>query len=274
MPNYFAHLEFGRRVLDSLPIPLRKSIEVEKDAFILGLYGPDPLFFSPRRRVRQLGCSLHRQAVRPVAERLRQAIEEDVPLSQGYAAGFLCHFALDSACHPYVDTMSSAGLVTHGQIEAELDRLLMLRVGLNPMEDTPIPPIPVMPELEQVIRTAYPGLSPRQFQTGYEMFGRASRLLTLAGGTGLRNLTDRLARRYPVCAPIQGMVLPQEPDPACAQSSADLYTLLLDSVGPTVQTLAGYFAGAPLDSWYSRDFHALSAGENAVPLVPAPAPSV
>lgn len=274
MPNYFAHLEFGRRVLDSLPLSLRKRVEVEKEAFFLGLYGPDPLFFSPRRRVRQLGRSLHRQAVRPVAERLRQAMEDGLPLSHGYAAGFLCHFALDSACHPYVDTMASAGVVTHGQIEAELDRLLMLRVGLNPMEDTPMPPIPVAPELEQVLRAVYPGLSLRQFQTGYEMFGRASRLLTLAGGTGLRGLADRLARRYPACAPVRGMVLSKEPDPTCAQSSEDLHAILLSCVAPTVQVLEGYFAGAPLGDWYCRDFHAAPAGEDALSLVPAPAPSI
>ena len=45
MPNYYAHLEFGRHVLESLPLPLRRSIEREKTAFLLGLLGPDPLFF-------------------------------------------------------------------------------------------------------------------------------------------------------------------------------------------------------------------------------------
>lgn len=274
MPNYYAHLEFGRRVLDALPLPLRRTVEAEKEAFLIGLYGPDPLFFSPRRRVRQLGRALHRQAVRPVAARLRQAMEENLPMAHGYAAGFLCHFALDSACHPYVGALSGRGEVTHGQIEAELDRLLMLRVGLNPMEDTPMPPIPVSPELEQVIRTAYPGVSPRQFQGGYDMFGRASRLLTLASGAGLRSAADRLARRHSACAPLRGVLLAREPDPICEQSSADLYMLLVDAVPSTVQVLADYFAGAPLEDWYRRDFYAVPTGEDAASLVPAPAPSV
>lgn len=273
MPNYYAHLEFGRRVLDTLPLPLRKSVEAEKDAFFIGLYGPDPLFFSPRRRVRQQGRALHRQAVRPAAARLRQAMEERLPLAHGYAAGFLCHFALDSACHPYVDAMVSRGEATHGQIEAELDRLLMLRVGLNPMEDTPMPPLPVTPELEPVLRAAYPVLSPRQFQQGYDLFGRASRLLTLASGAGLRELVDRLARRHAGCAPLRGVVLAREPDPACAQSSTDLYTLLTETVSPTAEVLSAYFAGAELEDWYCRDFHAAPVEESAS-LVPAPAPSV
>lgn len=274
MPNYYAHLEFGRRVLDTLPLPLRKSVEAEKDAFFIGLYGPDPLFFSPRRRVRQQGLDLHRQAVRPVAARLRQAMEEHLPMAHGYAAGFLCHFALDSACHPYVDAMVGRGEATHGQIEAELDRLLMLRVGLDPMEDTPMPPIAVTPELEPILRAAYPGLSPRQFQQGYDLFGRISRLLTVASGAGLRGLVDRLAQRHAICAPLHGIVLTREPDPVCEQSSADLYALLTDTVSPTVEALSAYFAGAELDEWYCRDFHATPVGEEAASMVPAPAPSV
>lgn len=274
MPNYFAHLEFGRRVLDTLPLPLRRTVEAEKQAFLLGLYGPDPLFFSPRRRVRQEGSDIHRQPARTAAARLRQAMEDRIPFSHGYAAGFLCHFALDSACHPYVDAMVDRGEATHSQIEAELDRLLMLRVGLNPMEDTPMPPIPVVPELEPILRAAYPGVSPRQFQSGYDLFGRASRLLTLASGTRLRGLADRLASRHPSCAPLRGVILSQDPDPACDQSSSDLYTILSDTVSPTVQALEAFFAAAPLDSWYARDFHGVPAAEDPAHLVPAPAPSL
>ena len=274
MPNYYAHLEFGRRVLDALPLPLRRTVEAEKQAFLLGLYGPDPLFFSPHSRIRQLGRTIHRQALRPTAARLRQTVEEKTPMSCGYAAGFLCHFALDSACHPYVDAMSGRGEVTHGQIEAELDRLLMLRVGLNPMQDTPIPPIQVTPELDQTLRAVYPGVSPRQYQTAYEMFCRAGRLLTLASGTRVRNLADRLAQRHPQCAPLRGVILSQEPNPACAQNSADLYGLLLETVDPAVTALEGFFAAAPLEDWYSRDFHGVPTHEEGDALVPAPAPSL
>ena len=45
MPNYYAHLTFGQRVLADLPAGLSELIEQEREAFDLGCLGPDPLFF-------------------------------------------------------------------------------------------------------------------------------------------------------------------------------------------------------------------------------------
>ena len=35
MPNYYAHLKFGDKVLEGLPVPLRQSIRREHAAFQL-----------------------------------------------------------------------------------------------------------------------------------------------------------------------------------------------------------------------------------------------
>ena len=273
MPNYYAHLEFGRHVLDTLSLPLRRGVEAEKDAFLLGLYGPDPLFFALGRRTRTLGHEVHCHAVRPVAERLFQVVGGHIPMAAGYTAGFLCHFALDSTCHPLVEALSGEGTLTHSQVEAELDRRLMLRVGLNPMEDTPIPPIPVSPALEPVLCAAYPGIVLRQFQQGYDLFCRAARLLTLASGTRLRGMADRLACR-PGLSALRGVVLAPEPDAACQAASAELAQLLLNAVSPTAQILEEFFAAQTLGDWYDRDFygHGVQSGQES--LVAAPAPSV
>ena len=112
MPNYFAHLTFGARVLAHLPEDLRTSLEGERAAFDLGCLGPDPLFFyhpatgNPARRE---GLKMHKCSALPAFRRLRAAVEECVPMSRGYAAGFLCHLALDSACHPYVEARAARG---------------------------------------------------------------------------------------------------------------------------------------------------------------------
>lgn len=90
MPNYFAHLTFGARVLAHLPEDLRTSLE-ERAAFDLGCLGPDPLFFyhpatgNPARRE---GLKMHKCSALPAFRRLRAAVEECVPMSRGYAAGF------------------------------------------------------------------------------------------------------------------------------------------------------------------------------------------
>ncbi|MFQ7855318.1 MAG: hypothetical protein ACLRIS_09475 [Flavonifractor plautii] len=85
---------------------------------------------------------MHRRSALPAVERLRQAIEDGVPMSTGYGAGFLCHLALDSACHGYVDDRAADGPISHMAIEGEYDRMLMERDGLNAAEQSPLPSAP------------------------------------------------------------------------------------------------------------------------------------
>lgn len=63
MPNYYAHLQFGVRVLRSLPEPLARLLKGERTAFDIGCYGPDPLFFYRPVKdnpVRRLGLGMHK----------------------------------------------------------------------------------------------------------------------------------------------------------------------------------------------------------------------
>ena len=145
MPNYYAHLTFGQRVLADLPAGLSELIEQEREAFDLGCLGPDPLFFYQPIRpnaVRREGIKMHRRSALPAVERLRQAIEDGVPMSTGYGAGFLCHLALDSACHGYVDDRAADGPISHMAIEGEYDRMLMEDDGLDPCGRAHLPAAP------------------------------------------------------------------------------------------------------------------------------------
>ncbi len=47
MADHNAHTYFGLRVLEQLPADLRTHVSGDMPAFHLGLYGPDPLIFSP-----------------------------------------------------------------------------------------------------------------------------------------------------------------------------------------------------------------------------------
>ena len=83
MPNYYAHLKFGDKVLEELPRELAGRIGREEAAFHLGCLGPDPLFFYHPIRpngVRREGVRMHRASALPAAERLRQAIEDGARL--------------------------------------------------------------------------------------------------------------------------------------------------------------------------------------------------
>ena len=271
MPNYFAHRQFGARVLAALPPALAAVLERERDAFDLGLYGPDPLFFYRpilHSEPFVLGTSMHHQPVRPVAERLRRAVEENRPFARGYSADFLCHFALDCRCHAYINERSGHG-VTHSGMESELDRALMLQAGIDPLHTTPLPQ-PELPQAayETIVQAAYPGVTPAQYQKGFAGFRRISRLLTRASGTRLRQVVNAVSR-IPLCSFFREAVLTRSPNPAYAADTAVLLDLLEREVAPTAQAVAGFFAaiakGTPLSSaWYDRDFEG-----NSFPAQPA-----
>ena len=261
MPNYYAHLQFGGRVLRSLPEPLARLLKGERTAFDIGCYGPDPLFFYRPVKdnpVRRLGLGMHKEPVRPMAERLLLAVEENRPQARGYAAGFLCHFALDSACHAYIEERSAVGPATHSGMEAEFDRLLMERSGVDPLRETPMPggEPPVL--LLGTIASVYPGLTPDQFRAGLAMFRRVSRLQTLAAGTGLRRAVDAVSRRTAGKPDFRGVVLDRVPQAECAVSNTILDQLLEGAVAPAAAEITGFFRtaakGGPLSDWFDRDF--------------------
>ena len=51
-----------------------------------------------------------------------------------YLLGFLSHFALDSACHGYVNSAGPELGVSHNRLEAVYDACLMRRDGLVPTQ--------------------------------------------------------------------------------------------------------------------------------------------
>ncbi len=103
MPSTYAHRCFGRQVLAALPQEMQQLLRPEQALFSIGLHGPDILFFDHPLlgRVSRLGHRMHKQSgaafFRPTGEKLA-TLEFPAP-ETAYLYGFLCHFALDRACH-------------------------------------------------------------------------------------------------------------------------------------------------------------------------------
>lgn len=260
MPNYYAHLKFGVQVLDALPETLRTRLEGEQDAYTLGQYGPDPLFFYRPircRTVRTAGVEMHRQPVRPVMERLRRAVEEKWPFSAGYAAGFLCHFALDSRCHVVIKRWAADSQIVHTCIESEFDRFLMVRDGLDPSRETAMP-APQMPDAFYGLleRYVYPGIKGLQYQEGLSFYHRLCGWHTRAAGNRLAQGGWKLAASMsPRGALFRDLILKREASPAFQACNRDLLALLQKEAVVAAEKLTAFFEGSPLDIWFDRDFH-------------------
>lgn len=149
MPGIATHHVFGVdacRVVEQA----RRATSSERDAFLLGNQGPDPLFYLAAipltLPLRRIGKTMHRQdtagLLRAMHERL-VANAEDASLA-AYALGFACHYLLDSTVHPLVYAQEHAicragieGLkgvwphhVAHATIETSIDEyMLTSRLG-------------------------------------------------------------------------------------------------------------------------------------------------
>lgn len=143
MPTTRAHYRHGEEVREKVSPAARKVIEKYPELFHFGVHGPDLLFYYDalkKNRVNQEGGRLHDlpgsyffdHAVK-VLEELKASGSGDYYPSLAYVYGVLCHFALDLCCHGYVQEKIDASGVSHLEIEAELDREILVREGKDPI---------------------------------------------------------------------------------------------------------------------------------------------
>ena len=273
MPNYYAHLSLGAQVLSQLPQELSLLLNRERSAFDLGCLGPDPLFFyrpTLPNPVRREGVAMHARSALPVFGRLREAVEEDAPMSAGYAAGFLCHLALDSACHGWIDRRAAEGTVTHLAMEAEFDRLLMERDDLVSLGRSYLPPMP-SGEVFAAAARAYQHTSPKQLEEGYRSMRRDTALFARLSGHRLSRPANRAVGALPGLKALQGIFLTADSHDAYAESNEYLTRQLAATVEAAAKQTQRLFqaaeSGAPLDPWLDRDFkgNRLSEGAGGLP---------
>lgn len=138
MPTTYAHYKFGRDVISALPRPLQKAIEGSRELFDIGLHGPDIFFYYrvfSRNHVNQTGYDLHSQYADGFFRHATEVIQgvEDKSAARAYLYGFICHFALDSECHKYIEKMIQVSGISHAEIEMEFDRMLLTEDYINPV---------------------------------------------------------------------------------------------------------------------------------------------
>lgn len=162
MPAIMTHDTFGREMLTQFQGIIGSSFD-ERDAFLLGNQGPDPLFYAaadPRlKSAVRLGTVMHDERPISLIETFRKSVdclpEEYRHIGRAYVLGFLCHYKLDSAVHPLVFywqyglcdagveglTRKQGGSV-HAFIETQFDELILTMrrntstAHINPARDS------------------------------------------------------------------------------------------------------------------------------------------
>ena len=143
MPGFTTHYLFGVKAYNDLPNNyLKHVISKYRWLYQIGLQGPDIFFYNipilRHRDYRNVGSHMHEYHVNLF---FRNCLNEIAAISSkqqreqaiSYMAGFLCHYAADSICHPYVygriqyetDGKGSRFHGLHAELENDIDTLLL-----------------------------------------------------------------------------------------------------------------------------------------------------
>lgn len=163
MPTTYTHDLFGKIVYKQLPEEIRKVIRKNGDLFRIGLHGPDILFYDlTNLSVSSIGVEMHSiPAASFFLRGMSMVRARDDERLLAYLLGFGCHYLLDSVCHPYVEDVAKAKVITHTLLEKEFDRTLMLETNKNPYHFYPSDCIVPKVSYARVIRKMFPGLGTR-----------------------------------------------------------------------------------------------------------------
>lgn len=136
MPSHYAHYRFGVEMLEGMPEDVRKCVKRFRRLYDVGLHGPDLFFFyNPafHTRVGDLGGRFHGQSGKEFFERVCRGLRlEPTEAGMAYLYGVLCHYCLDSVCHPFINQKDLDGPAGHVEIETEFDRFLLEKDGKIP----------------------------------------------------------------------------------------------------------------------------------------------
>lgn len=139
MPTTYAHYRFGDLCIKELPTNLQNIINQNRDIFNYGVHGPDIFFYYnclKPNEVNAFGSRLHdipyKDLLKIMKENLDKCLNKEEALS--YLLGFTAHFALDSYCHSFIQKVDEDTVYSHGKIESQFDRYLLLKDGFNPIE--------------------------------------------------------------------------------------------------------------------------------------------
>lgn len=228
MPAIYAHYHMGHALLPTLPADARRTIRRFRQLYDVGLHGPDILFYhSPivRSNIGILGSKFHAQTGQEFFHRAcRVARQEKSEAAQAYLYGVLCHYALDSACHPFVIEQAQKGIATHTEIESEFERFLLTMDGKIPPESQNLSAHLHLTHGEcETVAKFYPPVTTRNIKTSLRNMALVTKLLAAPEGPR-RTLVRKGAGMFG--AHISAMMIPSAPNPKCTvlnQQMLELY---------------------------------------------------
>lgn len=246
MPAFYAHDRFGKQIAGEIRNRadggagetdwkgLLRMIESYPAQYAIGLQGPDIFFFHrpyAPGAVAEYGHHLHRVSALPFFEKGLTVVERYGRDSGQYAylLGFICHFALDSGCHPRIGELIAETGVQHLEIEEEFEKYLLRKDGKDPLVYPLADLVSQDAETCQAIAPFYENITPKIAAQSLRDLRRVKKLLTAPGRgkQGAINTALRLTGHY---AQLKGLMHQRRDNPACAETNVELFSLMEQAV--------------------------------------------
>lgn len=261
MPAVYAHYKFGKEVYRALPKNIREIIRENKPAYFIGLHGPDTLFYYRsfcKNRINQLGTRMHREEARAFFEKARTVYQERpsyVLLS--YLCGFMCHFMLDSECHPYIGEYMERFDAGHLEIETDFDRDLMEKDGLDPTRYCCTHHLVQDYDTNRAIASVLENVTPAQVSECIIGFHNSIRIFQCPTAVKARFLKT-VSHITGQDKELGGLISDGTVNPKCKESREELTRRLYAAVAPTAvqicRLVEGINGDEPLSERLNRNF--------------------
>ena len=246
MPSTYAHRVFGEKMLEVYPVEVAAAASARRQLYDIGLHGPDILFYYKVLKadpVNAVGYRTHGQKGSDffAPAKLAYAEADDRAGALAYLLGFVCHFALDRACHSYIENKIRLSRVTHTEIESEFDRFLLEERGIEPLSAKIDDHVVPSAENAAVIAPFFAGVSKKQVLRALRSMRFFNALLRAPHQPkrGLVNLVLKLSGNYPE---MHGMMMAKRPIPACADSNLRLQKLFAAALDDCLALTQNYLA--------------------------------
>ena len=265
MPAFYTHSRFGKQVLESLNPTLQEMIKKPEDLFFIGLQGPDILFYHKaykKNAVSKRGYEMHYEAGDVFFNQAREIIKNinHQKASFSYIAGFICHFTLDSQCHPYIGVVEREKNLSHSEIEAEEDRYLMIQDGLDPLRHIDQLQVVGNDRNSRVIADFFQGISPREIKQALHDMKFFSKIFCAPGKLkrGVVRLILKLAGQY---KSLNGMIINYEENPTCHESTMRIAELSQEAVPIAVDLIAEFYEAVANEQVVLSERYKMTFGE-------------
>lgn len=257
MPALYAHNKFGKLVIPELPIDIKLVIKKYPRSFRIGLQGPDFLFFYlTRKKINQLGRTLHHNSIYDFMKNAVDVVREYGKNSAQYSyiLGFICHYALDNACHPYVNEYMKSTGCGHMELEGDLDRYILASEDFSP-ECYPLYKL-VPTDFETALSMApfYREISTNTIQKSLEWM-RFVKKSFVSPNVMKRSLFDLLFHMTFHFKRLNGHIILPNANKKCERETKHLYKILKLSKNTAVNLINNFNCAIIDTSLLSSDFY-------------------